>query len=172
MPNYVVVLPTSPFEVGVGFTVADWPLHVTVVPPFASAVGTIRLEAVLRATAGGYAPINVPIGRDAYFGADRDILASLFADPVALVELHLQLLLALERECGIILEEPQYSREGYRPHVTAANTGRTREGEELQFSQVALVEMSPLRLTDIHSVVATVDLDASALVASGEEDEV
>ena len=160
MPNYVVVLPINPLEVGAGFTVADWPLHVTVVPLFASAVSAIQLAAVLRATAGGSAPINASIGRDANFGPDRDIFVSLFADPVALVDLHVRLLSALEGECGITLEEPQYSREGYRPHITAGNAGRCREGEEVRFSQLVLVEMSPLGQTGIHPVVATVELNA------------
>jgi hypothetical protein len=160
MPNYVVVLPVNPLKVGDGFTVPNWPLHVTVVPKFASKVDATKLAAVLRATVRGRAAINASIGADASFGPDRDIPVSLFADPVALDDLHLRLLAALEEKCGIDLEEPQYSREGYRPHITAANAGRSLEGEEVRFSQLVLVEMSPPGQTDIHSVVATVDLGA------------
>ena len=58
MPNYVVVLPVTPLELGDGFTVADWPLHVTVVPKFVSTVDASKLVAVLRASVRGRAAIN------------------------------------------------------------------------------------------------------------------
>ena len=105
VPNYVVVLPITPLDVGVGFTVANWPLHVTAVPKFASVVEVTRLAAVLRATVRGDAAINASIGVESRFGPDRDIRVSLFADPIALDDLHLRLLAALEEECGIALEE-------------------------------------------------------------------
>jgi hypothetical protein len=159
MTKFVVVLPIRPLEVGVGFTVGAWPLHVTLVPRFSSAVDVAQLATVLQATARGRAPIDASIGCDAYFGTDSDILVSLVADQVALVEFHLQLLSALERECGITVEEPQYSREGFRPHVTAANEGRIREGEKVGLVQIALVEMSPQSRSGIHSVVVTVNLE-------------
>ena len=61
MARFVVVLPLVPLGAGDEFTVADWPLHVTLVEPFQTALdaterfgqlGAEALGGVLRVLAG------------------------------------------------------------------------------------------------------------------------
>ena len=158
MPHYVVVLPVAPLRVGTGFAVEDWPLHVTIVGNFRSRSSEAELAAVLSTTARQWRPIDVIVGGEERFGPMHDIRVSIRADPEPLSSRHDALLSALERECGLALDVPEYSRSGYRPHVTVTRTARAVEGEKLTLGQLVLVDMSPPGNGDLRVVVATSDL--------------
>jgi hypothetical protein len=55
MARFVVVLPLVPLAAGDEFTVADWPLHVTLVEPFPTALGADEVAGLL-ARVDGIAP--------------------------------------------------------------------------------------------------------------------
>ncbi|WP_448809280.1 2'-5' RNA ligase family protein [Agromyces bauzanensis] len=139
MARFVVVLPLVPLTPGDTFTVAQWPLHVTLVEPFETELDGDDLGAVLAPVAAGAQPIRADVGADAMFGPRRDILVSLVHDRGDLAVLRSAATAAL-RERGIDLG---HTRVDYRPHVTAKRHGRVHEGERLDLTTVALVRLRP-----------------------------
>src|SRR4029453_16979842 len=83
MARFVVVLPLVPLAAGDEFTVADWPLHVTLVEPFPT---DLSADAVAQLLDGvdGIAPsahaIHVTAGEEAMFGRRRDVPVTLVHD--------------------------------------------------------------------------------------------
>ncbi|MCD5347854.1 2'-5' RNA ligase family protein [Agromyces sp. H3Y2-19a] len=141
MARFVVVLPLSPLTVGDEFTVAQWPLHVTLVEPFETELDADVLGTALAAVAGspGARAITVAVGDDAMFGPRRDILVSLVRDGGAIAALRAAAISAL-RGLGIDLVR---MRQDFRPHVTAKRHGRVDRGDRLQLGSLALVRLRP-----------------------------
>ncbi|MFF2389799.1 2'-5' RNA ligase family protein [Agromyces sp. NPDC058104] len=141
MARFVVVLPLSPLTVGDEFTVAQWPLHVTLVEPFDTRLDAEALGAALGdvATAAGVRPISAGVGEDAMFGPRRDILVSLVRDGGEIAALRTRALAALA-ELGV---EPVRTRFEFRPHVTAKRHGRVHRGERLELGEFVLVRLRP-----------------------------
>jgi len=139
MARFVVVLPLAPIVVGDEFTVAQWPLHVTLVEPFETEVGADDLGAALAPVAGRARPIPIVVGADAMFGPRRDILVSLVHDDEHLAALRAHAMEALvERAVGL-----GHTRPDYRPHVTAKRHGRAHEGDRLTLDTLVLVRLRP-----------------------------
>lgn len=141
MARYVVVLPLSPLVVGDEFTVAQWPLHVTLVEPFSTELDADVLCGALAALASGAdeRPIQVAVGDDAMFGPRRDILVSLVRDGGEIAALRSGAIARL-RDAGV---EDLRPRADFRPHVTAKRHGRVRRGDRLELGTLALVRLRP-----------------------------
>src|SRR5687768_8710557 len=97
MARFVVVLPLVPLAAGDEFTVADWPLHVTLIEPFATErpVGIVA-DAVQSATAHS-GLVHATAGDDAMFGRRRDVPVTLVRDGGELAALRKRTLDALHR---------------------------------------------------------------------------
>lgn len=139
MARFVVVLPLVPLPLGDTFTVAQWPLHITLVEPFETDVQADDLGAVLAPVAAGAPPLSTDVGADAMFGPRRDILVSLVHDDGGLAALRAAATAAL-RHRGVDLG---HTRLDYRPHVTAKRHGRVHEGDRLDLTTIALVRLRP-----------------------------
>ena len=140
MARFVVVLPLTPLVVGDTFTVAQWPLHLTLVEPFETAVESDELNSALAPVAAGAAPIPTVVGEDAMFGPRRNILVSLVHDDDGALLALRQASMAALRERGVDLG---HTRSDYRPHVTAKQHGRVHEGDRLVLDSLALVRLRP-----------------------------
>src|SRR5690606_40631815 len=87
MSRLVVVLPLSPLREGDRFAVHEWPLHVTVLPPFKTdATGAEIADAIRSATAGNSALRMVAAGGE-LFGRHYDMLVTLLAEKEQLIAL-------------------------------------------------------------------------------------
>lgn len=141
MARFVVVLPLSPLVVGDEFTVAQWPLHVTLVEPFSTELDGEVLGGALAALADGpdQRPISVAVGEDAMFGPRRDILVSLVRDGGEIAALRSGAIAKL-RAAGVDEVRP---RTDFRPHVTAKRHGRVHRGDRLELGTLALVRLRP-----------------------------
>ncbi|MFF2274827.1 2'-5' RNA ligase family protein [Agromyces sp. NPDC058126] len=141
MARFVVVLPLSPLTVGDEFTVAQWPLHVTLVEPFDTELDADVLCGTLAALASeaGERPISVAVGEDAMFGPRRDILVSLVRDGGEIAALRAGAISRLH-DAGVERVRP---RVDFRPHVTAKRHGRVHPGDRLELGTVALVRLRP-----------------------------
>jgi 2'-5' RNA ligase len=153
VPHFVVVLPTEPLVVGEGFPAERWPPHVTLIPSFRSQKHVVDIESAIRsAPAPGF---NALVGEEEMFGPDSSIVVNIVVDESgALAVLHNRLLTILEEQCGVTLDDPHYSRDGYRPHITATCEAHAEPGALIHLNQVALVDMEPLDNGD-PTVVAT-----------------
>lgn len=139
MARYVVVLPLAPLERGDEFTVADWPLHVTVVEPFETAEPAERLVAALAPVAAGTQVVRTTTGESAMFGRRRDVPVSLIRDGGEIAALRAAALDALA-PTGLDLGR---ARPHFRPHVTAKRHGRLYAGDHVTFDRLALIDMRP-----------------------------
>jgi len=150
MARFVVVLPLVPLAAGDEFTVADWPLHVTLVEPFATEhPAGIVAEAVRVATADS-AVVRATAGDDAMFGRRRDVPVTLVRDGGELAALRKRTLDALHR-AGV---DTGHLRADFRPHVTRKHHGRLRAGERVALDTVALIDMRPPQGSHHRRVVA------------------
>jgi len=138
----VVVLPLQPLTVGVGFSLSDWPLHVTVLPTFVVAVD---LGAVVAAIAPVLAPqpaLRERVGYDEGFGRSGKIPVSVLVPSRALSDLHARLVAALA-DIGAVFDDPEFIGKGYRAHVTKTRVAESFPGDVLTLSQAAIVDMEP-----------------------------
>ncbi|MDR5700298.1 2'-5' RNA ligase family protein [Agromyces aerolatus] len=155
MARYVVVMPLAPLERGDEFTVADWPLHVTVVEPFESAASPEQLVSALQPVAGRAHVVRTTAGENAMFGRRRDVPVSLIRDGgeiVALREAALAALAAAGLDLGRV-------RPDFRPHVTVKRHGRLYPGDHVAFDRLALIDMRPPAGSRHRAVVGVLSLD-------------
>ncbi|GAA3878050.1 hypothetical protein GCM10022381_20600 [Leifsonia kafniensis] len=160
MSRLVIVLPLTPLQVGESFAVADWPLHITVLPPFLTHAEPTDVAAAINEAAAGQPSLTARVGHDELFGRRHDIPVSVVDDNPALTALHRTLKEAM-RLFAASPEEPAFTGPGFRAHVTVKRQGRVHEGDLLTLTQIALVDMAPRAAASGRTVLATLDLAAS-----------
>lgn len=161
MARFVVVLPLVPLAAGAEFTVADWPLHVTLVEPFSTDLPASAVIGIIGRVAEQAAAIRASGDEEAAFGRRRDVPVTLVRDGGELEALRSGALEAL-REAGVDLG---HVREEYRPHVSHKQERRLRWGERVELGTVALIDMRPDAGSHHRSVIAAWRLGAAASVA-------
>jgi 2'-5' RNA ligase len=135
------------------FPADDWPLHLTLVPPF-------DIDLAPDAVAARFpkpAPITVTAGGEALFGARRSVPVTLIQPSNELTELHAALVDALEA-AGARIRDQKHIREGYRPHATSQRSARLRAGDSVAVDSLALVDRAPAGLPGSRRVAALVPL--------------
>lgn len=159
MTRLVVVLPLSPLAEGDSFAVSEWPLHITVLPPFLTDATASVVEAAIRSAASAYSALIVVAAHEERFGRRHDVPVTVVADNEQLNALH-QSLRAAVRPFAATPDEPAFTGTGFRPHITMKTHARVHEGDEFTLQQLALVDMAP-RSSPGRTVLATVDLPAA-----------
>lgn len=178
MSRLVVVLPLSPLRTGDSFPVSEWPLHITVLPPFHTDAAASVIAGVIAGiaagvnagpssvTASGGTAVRVVAGGDAMFGRREDVPVTLVVDEGALTELHRALVDAV-RPFASSPDEPAFIGPGFRAHITIKNGARVHEGDELTLSQIALVDMASRAAAAGRTVLATFPLATPASSGPG-----
>lgn len=157
MPRLVIVLPLSPLNTGDSFSVARWPLHVTVLPPFLTAATPDEIARAMTGVALEQQAITAVAGQDAMFGRRHDVPVTLVTENERLNALHAALVAAV-RPFAADPEEPAFTGPGFRPHVTMKNDRRVDENDQLSLAQVALVDMAARAAPSGRMVLATASL--------------
>lgn len=157
MHRFAIVLPLEPMAVGERYAVRDWPLHITVMPVFATWASRAQLAAGMGEVAARTAPIDAAAGPAELFGPRHDT-------PVALVDspeiraLHRLFIDALDLHVPTF-RRPDFTGDGFRAHITATRRGAAEEGQPLHLAQLALVDMQPEPGQGRPAVVAVAALD-------------
>ncbi|RZU67034.1 2'-5' RNA ligase superfamily protein [Microterricola gilva] len=154
MSRLVIVLPLIPLGVGDSFAVRDWPLHITVLPPFLSSAEPAAIADAVATACAEHGALRVVADHDELFGRRHDIPVTLVREHPALTELHRTLIDAV-RPFATTPEEPAFTGDGFRPHVTIKGLARVNAGEELTLSQIAIVDMLPRAHAAGRTVLAT-----------------
>jgi len=157
MSRLVVVLPLQPLEVGDSFSVADWPLHVTVLAPFRTSASPREIAAAISKATTTQPALTVVAGRDELFGRRHDIPVTLVQEDAALAGLHDTLVEAV-RPFAAAPDEPAFTGPGFRAHVTVKGNARVSAGDDLFLAQIALVDMVPRGGPNGRTVLATLSL--------------
>jgi 2'-5' RNA ligase len=141
MARFVVVLPLVPLAAGDEFTVADGPLHVTRVEPFATELTADAVADAIGPVASSASVVHAAAGDEAMFGRRRDVPVTLVRDDGELEALRMRALEAI-RIAGVHVEvDPSHAE--FRPHVTRKRRGRLRPGDRVVLETVALIDMRP-----------------------------
>lgn len=165
MARFVVVLPLVPLAEGDEFTVAQWPLHVTLVEPFPTTLtadDVARLLDDVEGIGSVASAIHAAAGDEAMFGRRRDVPVTLVRDGGELAALRSRTLEALQR-AGVDVQP----RLDFRPHVTRKQHGRIRPGDRVELETVALIDMRPPKGGHHRRVVAAWPLGASSATTTG-----
>jgi hypothetical protein len=153
--------------VGDGFSLKDWPLHLTVAPTFVIGtpdigtpdIGTADIGtpdspgddiaadlavvlSVIEPIMAAQPAVSVRAGSDAGFGHSGKIPVTLIEPSAELAGLHQRLvdeLLAV----GAKFDDPEFIGPGYRPHITVTRSNRVLLNDQLRLRQAALVDMAP-----------------------------
>lgn len=164
MPRLVVVLPLSPLRDGDGFAVRDWPLHITVLPPFRTDAAPAEIAAAIASATSTQAPVRATAGQDEMFGRHKDLPVTVLIENEALALLHRTLVDAV-RPFAASPDEPAFTGPGFRPHITIKRHGRVHAGDEFSLTQIALVDMAPRSAPSGRTVLATLALPARSSTA-------
>ena len=154
MPRVVVVVPLSPLDTGDRFRVENWPLHITVVPPFSTEASSDDIAAVIEGVTTEHPPLTARAGDERLFGRDNTIPVNLVDEHPDLTRLHNELVSAL-RPLASDPAERAFTAPIFVPHVTVKGDRRTTAGEQLDLRQVALVDMAARADPRGRSVLAT-----------------
>lgn len=157
MLRFVVVLPLEPLWAGETFAVSEWPLHITVVPPFDTEAGADELASALEAACDGEDIIHAVAGPDALFGRRHDIPVTLVQRDEELDRVQQRLTAAI-RPLAARPDDVMFTGRTFRPHVTVKGDRRVDHGDALRLAQVALVDMAPRSSPGGRAVIAVTAL--------------
>lgn len=137
----VAVTFVEPVEDGFRFRSGEWPLHVTIAPPFSVDSFSEDLVRDLEAFCATTEPFGATVEGGELFGPRRDLPVNLVSRG-RLAPLHEGLVAVLERH-GATFKNPDYIKGRYRPHVTHQHGRKVAEGEQLAVTKVAFVDEPP-----------------------------
>lgn len=120
------------------FPTSDWPLHVTIVPPFETELEAEAVAALIPRVP----PIPVVGARRERFGARRTVPVTVLRDSEPLRSLHTVLVDALEA-AGATIRDQRHLRAGFRAHVTDQRSGALHPGERTTLTSIAVVARAP-----------------------------
>ncbi len=140
--KYTIISILEDIDEDADFSSLDWPLHVTIVDMFAIQLDIDNLINRMTIFAKKRKPIKTKASYDDYFGQNNNILVTLLDMSKELLDLHYDVLLALE--CvGLVFDNPQFIREGFKAHCTAQSHVRLKEGDSVIINNLAIVDMFP-----------------------------
>jgi 2'-5' RNA ligase len=157
MSRLVVVLPLEPLRTGDSFRVDEWPLHITVLAPFATDSEPATIADALATVAARVPAVTARAGEDELFGRRHNIPVTLVDDTPALHDIH-QLLVEGIRPFASSPDEPAFTGNAFRAHVTMKQDRRVHAGDTLELTQLALVDMAARSLPGGRAVLATFPL--------------
>lgn len=140
--KYTLVQFFDDIKEGYEYLSSDWPLHSTVIDTFAIDWPVDKMTVKLTELLDGYGNVYSEAGIDRYFGENGQVQATLLDRTDSLMELHLDVLDILE-EGGLVLNDPQFARDGFLPHATVQRSARLDRGVKVRFTALSIVDMYP-----------------------------
>lgn len=137
--RWAIVALFDDLEVGTTFLRSAWPAHVTLASNFATDASADDLvRAVVHVSPPARMRIDFAAGE--LFGRSADIPVQLVR-PEGVSSLHRRLADQLEQLPGFVADDPEFWRDGYRPHVTLAPSIRPIEGTSWTTSSVVIARL-------------------------------
>jgi 2'-5' RNA ligase len=123
---------------GSAFLPRNWPLHVTLLPTFAVSASSSDLKSIFQQFTSKEKIITAAKA-DVQWG---NITATLLNNHRQLQHLHESLIDSLKKH-ALVFNEPMFVGSNYKPHVTVQKSGRIYIGENVNITNIALVDMFP-----------------------------
>lgn len=157
--KYTIVQFLEPVSEGSEYPSSDWPLHSTVVDTFAINWSVEEITARLTEILQNHSTVKSKAGDDRCLGEDKRVWVVLLDRSASLVKLHLDVITKLE-EGGLALNDPQFARDGFLPHVTIQKHTRLNKGDEVQFTALSIIDMFPNKDPYKRKVLKTIPIGA------------
>jgi hypothetical protein len=136
--KYTLVSFLEPLEIDTEFTMANWPLHVTLADVFAVELDT-GIEQKLTDLLANQLSISLLAGDDATLGTTNVVLID---KNDKLQKLHDRIIDLLESN-GAKFNTPEFTRTGFLPHSTIQKSGKLNYGDKIEIHTISLVDMFP-----------------------------
>ncbi|PID31997.1 hypothetical protein CR970_02840 [Candidatus Saccharibacteria bacterium] len=159
--KYTIVQFLEGVSDGCVFSSDNWPLHSTVVDTFAVDWSADELVAALTKVLQVHAPAESVAEGDEFFGDAGQTRVVLLQRSESLLRLHIDVLAGLEAG-GLVLNDPQFARDGFLPHATVQRHARLRAGDVVRFGALSVVDMFPGGDPYKRVVLKTIDVGADA----------
>lgn len=157
--KYAIVQFFDPVDEGFEYSSDNWPLHSTIVDTFAINWSVNEMVAQLTGLLCRHAPAYSITEEDRLFGENGDIRVTLLDRSESLVALHLNVVTALERG-GLILNDPQFARDGFLPHATVQKYSRLNKGDRVRFTVLSIIDMFPDADAYKRRVLKTIEINS------------
>ena len=92
------------------------------------------------------------------FGENGQVQVVLLERTESLIKLHLDVLTILE-DGGLALNDPQFARDGLRPHATVQKHARLNKGDKVLFTALGIIDMFPNEDPSMRKVLKTIKID-------------
>lgn len=156
MHAYLLVLEIEPVMVNKVYVAL--PLHCTVVPWFRSNQSPANILKAITSIVQDQPQIELISGSDDLFGKDKDVPVNRIVNHEEVREFHTKLLTVLQG-IGVTDTQPQWTKDGFTPHVTRQKSGQFEEGRRFTATKLYLAEaMAPDKLQE-KKIIAKVFLD-------------
>jgi 2'-5' RNA ligase len=140
--KYVIAHLVTDLPDGYEYSMADWPLHVTLADVFAIDGDPNDLLVDLSKQLSAHSTVKSEVVGEEWFGEDRSVYVKLLNKTDELQQLHETILAVLQRH-NVKFNSPEYTKEGFRPHSTVQKNGRLELNDVVMFDSVTLIDMFP-----------------------------
>ncbi len=137
--KYCLVHFISPIANGAEFSMANWPLHVTLADVFAIDLARTDVLHKLSKLWAKQKPVTVATTKEATLGTTDVILLDKTQNIIRLHKSIIELLLANDA----VFNNPEFTLDGFLPHSTIQKTDRLQLGHEVTIDSLSLVDMLP-----------------------------
>jgi 2'-5' RNA ligase len=136
MNKYIIVSFLEDVSSGMKFQKSEWPLHLTIIPPFFFNKEEKQLINLLNSSFTNKKPITLIGESKEMFGPEREVEVTVLKNTEAIQELHNDIQERLRN--WIIFKSKQYP--DYRPHVSGQGEKEINVGKKIIINNVSLVK--------------------------------
>ena len=148
----------DPLDDGTQYHMSEWPLHTTLADVFAVDITGTTLLTEIETLLNQTSALTVRPLRNTQLGShDSPVDVTLLEPTDELISLHTALVRLLETH-GAVFNTPEYTRDGFLPHVTVRGKQFLKPDTELHIKSVSLIDLFPNSDWQQRKVVRTFDL--------------
>lgn len=121
---------------------SSWPLHTTLADVFAVPLTTQELLQLLTNCIPVLHSVKTKAEDDRFFGPEKQVRVTLLHKTKEITALHEDIITELKK-AGAVFNDPQYTLDGFLPHVTVQRHARVQAGDDVHIQSIGLVDMFP-----------------------------
>ena len=143
MQKYAIIQLLEEMDDGTEFHMTSWPLHSSLADVFAVDWEGASMLEKLSELLSHEQKLETVADDDTYFGPpEKRVQVTLVKNTPELQSLHNKIVDLLEGAGGVF-NEPEYTKEGFKPHSTVQKHARLHKGDTVKFNALTVVDMFP-----------------------------
>jgi hypothetical protein len=160
--KYAIIQLFEHMPVGTLFSSSNWPLHATIVDVFAIDLSLPTMIDELTNVLQPHTNATSIVREDRFFGENGQVQVAILDKTDGLIKLHYDIIERLEQG-GLKLNDPQFAKEGFLPHLTVQSHARLNKGDEVIFNVLSIVDFFPDSNPYQRKVLATIPIIQNTL---------